>query len=222
MRPGEDHASGIGLQPAPWQELFRVTGAFSCAVGSASIPRQQTSMKWKQPLYWFLLVASASGCASPKVGYDYDHSANFSAYHTYEWMSGKQEATGDRRLDNSLVDARIRTAIGAQLRSKGYTSPVNGSPDFYVAYHVGVKDMMKGSSTQNYIGDRVHGTYTTISDIQPYKEGTLLVDIVDAASKQLVWQASALAEIDPGMTPEERDERISGIVHAMLSQFPPQ
>ena len=81
---------------------------------------------------------------------------------------------------------------------------------------------MKGSSTQDYIGDRAHGTYTTLSDIQPYKEGALLIDIVDAASKQLVWQASALAEVDPGMTPEERDERISGIVHAMLSHFPPK
>jgi hypothetical protein len=168
------------------------------------------------------LVASAAACASPKVGYDYDRGTNFSGYHTYEWMASKQESTGDTRLDSSLVDARIRTAIGAHLRSKGYTAPIGGSPDFYVAYHVGVKDMMKESSTQNYIGDRAHGTYTTIRDVSPYKEGTLLIDIVDAASKQLVWQASALAEVEPGMTPEERDERIGGIVYAMLAHFPPK
>ena len=179
-------------------------------------------MKWTHPLCCFLLVTSAAACASPQVGYDYDHSANFRAYHTYEWMPGKQETTGDKRVDNSLVDARIRTAIGAQLRSKGYTAPVDGRPDFYVAYHVGVKDMIKGSSTQSYIGDRAYGTYTTLSDIQPYKEGTLLIDIVDTTSKQLVWQASALAEVDPGMTPDERDERITSIVHAMLSHFPPR
>jgi len=180
-------------------------------------------MEWKHFLCCFLLATSAAACASPKIGYDYDHSANFSTYQTYEWMTSKQELTGDKRLDNSLVDARIRTAIGAYLRSKGYTAPRGGgSPDFYVAYHVGVKDMMKESSTQNYIGDRAHGTYTTIRDVSPYKEGTLLIDIVDAASKQLVWQASALAEVDPGMTPEERDERIGGIVHAMLAHFPPK
>lgn len=179
-------------------------------------------MNWKQPLCWFLLTVSAVACASPKVGYDYDRSANFSVYHTYEWMPGKQETTGDKRLDNSLVDARIRTAIGAQLRSKGFTVPVGGSPDFYVAYHVGVKDMMKESTSRNYVGDRAFGTVTTIRDVQPYKEGALLIDIVDAASKQLVWQASALAQVDPGMTPEERDDRINGIVEAMLAPFPPK
>jgi hypothetical protein len=85
-----------------------------------------------------------------------------------------------------------------------------------------MKDMMKGSSTQNYIGDRAHGTYTTLSDIQPYKEGTLLIDIVDVASKQVVWQASALAEVQEGLTPTERDKRINSIVRAMLSHFPPK
>ncbi len=189
---------------------------------SATIAPHNTSMRWKLPLCWFFLMASVPACASPKIGYDYDHSASFSAYHTYEWMASKQESTGDKRLDNSLVDARIRTAIGAHLRSKGYTAPIGGSPDFYVAYHVGVTDMIKESSTQRYIGDRAHGTYTTIRDVDSYKEGTLLIDIVDAASKQLVWQASALAEVDPGMTPEERDERIGGIVRAMLSHFPPK
>jgi hypothetical protein len=99
---------------------------------------------------------------------------------------------------------------------------MNKRPDFYVAYHLGIKDMMKGASTQNYIGDYVHGTFTTISDIRPYKEGTLLIDIVDATSQQLVWRGSALTEVDPGMTPEERNKRISNIVHAMFVHFPPQ
>jgi len=179
-------------------------------------------MRWTRPLYWFLLVASAVACASPKVGYDYDLSTNFNAYHTYAWVPGEQEVTGDKRIDNSLVDTRIRTTIGTQLRSKGYAAPAGGSPDFYVAYHLGVKDMMKETTTKNYIGDRAYGTVTTVRDVQPYKEGTLLIDIIDARSKKVVWQASALAEVEPGMTPEERDKRINGVVQAMLAHFPPQ
>ena len=179
-------------------------------------------MRWQQPLCWLFLAASVGGCASPKIGYDFDRSANFSHYHAYAWIPRAEGLTGHRRLDTSLIDARIRTAIDAQLRSKGYTAAANERPEFLVAYHVGMKDMIKGSSTQNYIGDRVHGTYTTLSDIQPYKEGTLLIDIVDAGSKQLVWQASALAEVEEGLTPKERDERINGIVRAMLSHFPPK
>lgn len=161
------------------------------------------------------------GCASPKVGYDYDRSASFSRYHAYTWVSGVQKATGDRRLDSALVDARIRAAIERELRAKGYQAASNDSSDFLVAYHAGVKDMMKGASTQNYIGDRAHGTFTTISDIQPYHEGTLTIDIIDAESHQLVWQASAKADVDQSLGPAERDVRIATIVRAMLSHFPP-
>jgi Domain of unknown function (DUF4136) len=179
-------------------------------------------MKWQRLLCWLLVAAPVGGCASPEIGYDFDRSVNFSAYQSYAWIPGAQEATGDRRLDSSLIDARIRSAIDAQLRSKGYAATANGKPQFFVAYHIGMKDLLKGSSTQNYIGDRAHGTYTTLSDIQQYKEGTLLIDIVDAESKQLVWQASALAKVEEGLTPKERDERINGIVRAMLSHFPPK
>ena len=183
---------------------------------------KEITMTWNQPLRVLLVTTLVAACASAKVGYDYDPGANFSAYRTYEWIADKQEATGDKRIDNSLVDTRIRAAVAAQLRSKGYTTPVNGRPDFYVAYHAGVKDMMKGSSTQHYIGDLAHGTHTTISDVQPYKEGALLVDIVDATSKQLVWRGYAQAEVDPVLTPKERDERISHIVGEMFSHFPPK
>ena len=169
-----------------------------------------------------LLAALAAGCVSSNIGYDYDHSANFSGYHTYDWISGAQHATGDRRLDSSLVDARIRTAIDAQLRAKGYVISTNGTPDFLVAYHAGIKDLMKGASTQNYIGDRAHGTFTTISDIQPYNEGTLFIDIVDGKSNQLIWQASARAEVDQSLGPKERDARVNDIVRAMLSHYPPR
>jgi hypothetical protein len=168
------------------------------------------------------LAASIGGCASPNIGYDFDRSVNFSHYHTYAWIPRAPEATGDRRVDNSLTDARIRTAIDAQLRSKGYTAAADDKPEFLVAYHVGINDMMKGISTQNYIGDRASGKYTTVSGIEPYKEGTLLIDIVDAESKQLVWQASAIAEIGKGLTPTQRDERINGVVRTMLSHFPPK
>jgi len=179
-------------------------------------------MRWRLPAYAILSAALTGACTSPNVGYDYDRSANFNRYHTYAWVSGVQDPTGDRRLDSSLVDARIRTAIERELRAKGYLASSNASPDFVVAYHAGMKDMLKGASTQNYIGDRAHGTFTTISDIQPYHEGTLTIDIVDAQSRQLVWQASAKADVEQSLDPKERDARVTNIVSAMLSHFPPQ
>ena len=173
-------------------------------------------------LFHGALLFFAAACSSQQVGYDFDRGADFSRYRTYSWASAAQETTGDKRLDSSLVNARIRAAVDAQLRSKGYRAAADGAPDLLIAYHAGMKDMMKGASTQNYIGDRAQGTFTTISDIQPYHEGTLTLDILDAASRLLIWQASAKADVEQNLGPEERDARIRKVVRAMLSHFPPQ
>jgi hypothetical protein len=182
------------------------------------------------------LAASAVACASAaKVGFDYDPTANFNAYHTYEWMEGEQEKTGNRSADSTVVDIRIRIAVGAQLQLNGYTVAPNGQPDFYVAYHIGVNNMTPDVSTQYFSKgmagrafDHSADTRTagkspaTVSDTTSYTTGTLLVDIIDAASKKLVWRSTAAGEIDSGLTSKERDERIRGIVHEMFTHFPPK
>jgi Domain of unknown function (DUF4136) len=47
-----------------------------------------------------------------------------------------------------------------------------------------------------------------------------MIDVIDAASKKLVWHGTASGHIDPGLISEARDERIRGLVHEMLTHFP--
>jgi len=188
-------------------------------------------------LCFFLAVMwTAAGCApSPKIGYDFDRSTDFSAYHTYAWMSGVQEKTGDRRADSSAVDMRIRIAVGTQLRLKGYQTLSEGTPDFFVAYHVGLKDSSPSISTQYYSdGMAGHafshsadsrsasGAAPSLNETASYLTGSLLIDVIDAATKKLVWRGTAAGEVDPGLTSQQRDERTKAIVHSILSHFPPK
>jgi hypothetical protein len=188
-------------------------------------------------LCFFLAVMwTAAGCApSPKIGYDFDRSTDFSAYHTYAWMSGDQEKTGDRRADSSAVDMRIRIAVGTQLRLKGYQTLPEGKPDFFVAYHVGLKDSSPSISTQYYSdGMAGHafshsadsrsasGAAPSLNETASYLTGSLLIDVIDAATKKLVWRGTAAGEVDPGLTSQQRDERTKAIVHNILSHVPPK
>jgi hypothetical protein len=188
-------------------------------------------------LCFFLAVMwTAAGCApSPKIGYDFDRSTDFSAYHTYAWMSGDQEKTGDRRADSSAVDMRIRIAVGTQLRLKGYQTLPEGTPDFFVAYHVGLKDSSPSISTQYYSdGMAGHafshsadsrstsGAAPSLNETASYLTGSLLIDVIDAVTKKLVWRGTAAGEVDPGLTSQQRDERTKAIVHSILSHFPPK
>ena len=188
-------------------------------------------------LCFFLAVMwTAAGCEpTPKIGYDFDRSTDFSAYHTYAWMSGDQEKTGDRRADSSAVDMRIRIAVGTQLRLKGYQTLPEGTPDFFVAYHVGLKDSSPSISTQYYSdGMAGHafshsadsrsasGAAPSLNETASYLTGSLLIDVIDAGTKKLVWRGTAAGEVDPGLTSQQRDERTKAIVHSILSHFPPK
>ena len=191
-------------------------------------------MSWRFPLLVVLWLVVA--CAPmPKVGYDFDRSTNFSGYRTYAWLSADQEKTGDRRADSSSVDMRIRIAVGTQLRLKGYQSLAEGKPDFYVAYHIGLKDSSPDISTQYYSDGMAghafaHSADTrsagkaaapAVSETPSYLTGSLLIDVIDAGSQKLVWRGTAAGEVDPGLTSQQRDERTRAIVQKILSQFPP-
>lgn len=181
------------------------------------------------------LMASAACASSLKIGYDYDRGVNFSGYQTYDWLSSDQEKTGDRRADNSALDLRIRMAVQTQLLSKGYRKLYDGKPDFYVAYHIGLKDVAPTVSTQYYSHGMAGRPFSysadtrstgrkdpTIDESPSYLTGSLLIDIIDAASERVVWRGTAAGEVDPGLSSAERDERTRIVVHKMLSHFPPQ
>src|SRR3954468_16112356 len=54
------------------------------------------------------------------------------------------------------------------------------------------------------------------------KEGMLVLHFVDAKSKSLFWQATASGAVEPGLSPEEQQKRIDGVIAQMLAQFPPK
>ncbi|HJT20793.1 MAG TPA: DUF4136 domain-containing protein [Nitrospira sp.] len=182
-----------------------------------------------------LLTGAASACSSTKIGYDFAPGTNFSAYHTYEWMTDTQEKTGDRRLDLTDTDIRIRSAIAGQLLLKGYAKPSEGQPDFYVAYSIHVKTTTVDTSSQ-YFSDGMAGhafvhsadTRTTgkptapVGSSESQTAGTFMLDIIDAASLTLVWRGTAAGAIAVGLTSRERDERVRAIAHDMLANFPPK
>jgi hypothetical protein len=53
------------------------------------------------------------------------------------------------------------------------------------------------------------------------KEGTLVMDFVDAKTKSLVWRATVTEAVNPSATPEEKQKKIDEVIAAMLAKFPP-
>src|SRR6201998_4091762 len=117
----------------------------------------------------FSLVALSTVLAQ-NVQTDFDHQANFSQYKTYSWQEIKPP--------NSLWDARIKSAVDAQLSAKGWTQVDNGGDVAIVAIATSHTEktlqtfydgMGGGWRWRGFAG---MGEATTTE--QDYKEGTLI------------------------------------------------
>ncbi len=171
----------------------------------------------------FMMLA-VLGCApSISVKQDYDKEANFAALKTYAWVAVPTTTTGSVQAAlqrNGLLDKRIKESVNSQLSGKGYTQDAN-NPDFLVLYHTGAEDKVNVTDW-GYGYGRYGGWYGGGGvDVYQYKQGTLILDVIDAKSKQLVWRGFAQGTIDPDAPTEKREKRLNEAVTRMLSKFPP-
>jgi hypothetical protein len=86
-------------------------------------------------LIQLISIAILSSCAiafAQNVQFDYDRSANFSSYKTYQWVDYKTVVTGDQ-----LLDQEIKRAVDEQLVGKGLRRVESGG-DLLVGYQTGI------------------------------------------------------------------------------------
>lgn len=174
---------------------------------------------------FFVLFASAAvlllmGCSSVSVTTDYDHEANFAVYKTFDWMTVSQDVVSanvqSTMFQNSLLDKRVKSSVNTQLTAKGLTQSAT-NPDLYLMYHTGTQQ--KVSVTDYGYG---YGRWGGGTDVHQYTQGTMIVDIVDAKTKQLVWRGAASGALADQPDPATAAEKIDGIVQQMFQNYPPK
>jgi hypothetical protein len=163
------------------------------------------------------LVMVALGTAlAQQVKTDFDHHANFSQYKTYSWQEIKPA--------NSLWDARIKEAVDAKLAAKGWSQVDSGGDMAVVAIATShtektlrtFYDGMGGGWRWRGFGGMGEATTTE----EDYKEGTLVVDLYDAKTKQLIWRGSA--EDTVSNSAEKNEKNLDKGVAKMFKKFPVQ
>jgi Domain of unknown function (DUF4136) len=169
------------------------------------------------------LVLVPALAMAQKVSYDFDKAANFGAYKTYELKVGTP-------VGQELIDDRIIAAIDAQLAAKGLTK--SATPDVAVVYHVAF-DKQKDISTFSSGYGGGYGPYgygygggwaggTTTTSVRDILVGTLVIDIADVKSKQVVWRGMGVKEVDTQAKPEKRDKSINSAVTKIFKNYPPK
>jgi len=182
---------------------------------------------------WLLAVPVLSGCATMRVSSDYDASADFTILRSYDWLSSPKIKSGDPKVQyGSLMEARVKRLVEEQLARKGYVQDA-AQPDFLVTYHVAVEDKVSVTYINELYGygpgwgagyrRNIHhygyrGSATMVSE---YQQGTLLLDVVKADNKQLIWRGSATDEVFSELDQAAREKHLREAVQKILAQFPP-
>jgi len=157
-----------------------------------------------------LLVTAlaAAGCSSIRVATDWDRDYSFSALHTYSWAVSPE--TPKDAPESAFLDRRIRRAVDDALAAKGYEKR-EGTADFLVVYQAKVHDRYDVYRSPSWRG---------WNDVRRYREGTLVLGIVDRARDEIVWSGWAEGIVsEPGAASEEV---IREAVTKMLEGFPPR
>jgi hypothetical protein len=160
---------------------------------------------------------------SMTVRQDFIPGTDFSPYRTYAWLPDHPPTA----IADALIDRRIREAVDVGMQDRGFTAPAAGEPNLYVGYQLILDEQRDVRTVSEYWGPswRVPGFYTgvtgaTSTQVVSYTLGTLVIDLFDASTRELVWRGSAETEIDETSEPEQRQARGEDAVRRILEQFP--
>ncbi len=172
------------------------------------------------------------GCSSLAYKTDFDPDIDFSTYKTYMWYAGKMPA-GDALNANPLVKKRVAAAIDKALQAKEYSIGTEDAYDFVVIIHAGTREKTQitsygysgygyGRYGRGWGGYGGYGGHYGGTDVYQYDETTLVIDIMDAKKKEMVWRGTVTGVVKENPDREEQEENIKNVVEKMLSDFPPE
>ena len=171
------------------------------------------------------VVVAPALLLAQKVSYDYNKSANFATYKTYQQKDGT-------KVGQQLIDDRIVAAIDTELTAKGLTKAAS-NPDVFVVYHVAF-DKEKDISTYSSGYGGGYGAYgwgwggggwaggTTTTQVRDILIGTMVIDVADAKKSELAWRGMGVKEVNTQAKPEKRDKSISEAVKKIFKNYPPK
>jgi len=179
----------------------------------------------------FLLPLLFTSCSSMKYMADYDPAVNFKTYQSFSYLPWNKQS--DEILSN-IDKKRLRAAVTTEMTKRGYTY-TEGNSDLNINIFL-IVDHKTGTSTYNdyyssgpsvgyYYGPWGYnnpGGVSTITTMHSYdyKEGTLLLDILDVSKKQLAWQGIVKGMLRSKPDPEKVDQRIKNVISKLFEEFP--
>lgn len=167
------------------------------------------------------VVLLSVGCSSISTNTDHDPDFDFSGLNSFYWIDGLA-------LDDSFLGNSIRGSVAETLVGKGFEESLSDGV-LGLSYQVTTEPSAGSTSSSSSewgrsgwgrgwdgVGMSTGGGATNV-----WQEGTLILEVFDTRTKNLVWRGSATTELSGLRTREDREQAIDAAVKKLLGDFPP-
>lgn len=172
-------------------------------------------MKIIKPLMVLLVAVSFASCSTVKVASDYDQSVNFQDYKTFAFF----KPGVDKAEISDLDKKRILKAIESEMLAKGFVK--SDDPSLLVSIFTTAQERVDIYNNYGW-GWGAWGpwSYPYGNSVSKSTQGTLYIDLIDAAKKELVWQGQGTGYLETDV--KHKQERINEIVSEIMTEYPPK
>jgi hypothetical protein len=133
---------------------------------------------------------------------------------------GRGGAPDDLMLVNSITSRALRTNIADALIARGYALD-DVAPTFTVAYYASSREKLDIELWDYGYRGRWWGPWRTPGPATAttyYTEGTVVIDVIDARTNELVWRGRGVARTSDD--PAEFQRNLREAVQAVVKRFP--
>jgi len=151
----------------------------------------------------------------------FDKGYEYSTLRTWDFKA-QRRICSDPIANNRIWGNDIRTEIGKDLQRDGFEQVQKGQhPDFLVAFYVGLKErydvQLMDYGFPGWGPRRFRWGWPGDVDVWqiPYTDSTLIVDIIDGQTNQLIWRGYDTNTIDM----KKPDKRLDKAVDSLVKRF---
>jgi hypothetical protein len=151
--------------------------------------------------------------------------ATLTEFHTFHVLPTPRRRDGQRpsgaydpMVSNSITNRALRASVADAFEKRGYVD-VEWMPDFVVAVYASAHEKLDLSQWQfGYYGRPHWWDAMPPHAIAQYTEGTVVVDVIDPETLDLLWRGSATAAL--GDDPEQNTKELQKAAVAIIEKFP--
>jgi hypothetical protein len=171
--------------------------------------------------------------AGLKVKVEFDKTYDFTKLRTFAWhpdgageVKMLEREGGDPEAIRARWEPTIKDAVEQELAKRGLVPATTGTPDLLLHYY-----FLAGPNSESQFRGQFIGAVPpwglpdfemTTTSLKIYEQGTLVLDLIDAPQRSIVWRGIAQAEVNRQRTPAEREARLRDGARELLKKYPPK